>query len=139
MADAKVFPRRPGIGQTPHTKTANEAKPTPQHKEPRKMTMNKSTQPTSSDMGQIPDDARALMATTADAAGEEVGEARQRLVAALERVKEIAGRVRDKAAKGARAADVAVRQHPYQAIGVGVGIAALIGYLVGHRSSRNGH
>ena len=101
--------------------------------------MNKPTQATSSDMRQLPDDARALVAATADGAGEEVGEARQRLVAALEHVKEIAGRVRAKAAEGAKAADVAARRHLYQAIGIGVGVAALIGYLVGHRSSRNGH
>ena len=36
------------------------------------------------------DDARALMAATVDVAGEKVNEARKRLVAALERGKEIA-------------------------------------------------
>jgi ElaB/YqjD/DUF883 family membrane-anchored ribosome-binding protein len=99
--------------------------------------MNKQAQAISNDMGQLADNARALMAATADVAGEKVGEARQRLAAALERGKEIYGRVREKAVEGAKAADVIVHEHPYQAIGIGAGVGALIGYLVGHRYSRN--
>ncbi|MGO9202602.1 MAG: DUF883 family protein [Limisphaerales bacterium] len=56
--------------------------------------MDKQTQATSNDMGTLPEDARALMAATADVAGEKVAEARKRLAAALERGKEICGRVR---------------------------------------------
>ena len=89
-------------------------------------------------MSQLADDARALMAATADVAGEKVGEARKRLAAALESGKEIYGRVRDKAVEGAKAADEAVRENPYQAIAIGVGVGALIGYLVARRCARNG-
>jgi len=99
--------------------------------------MSKETKAISNDLGQIAEDARALMAATADVAGEKVGEARKRLAAALERGKEIAGDVRDKAIQGAKAADEAVREHPYQAIAIGVGIGALVGYLLGRRCSRN--
>ena len=56
------------------------------------------------DMGQLAEDAQALMAATADVAGEKVSEARKRLAAALESAKEIAGNVRDKAVAGAKAA-----------------------------------
>jgi ElaB/YqjD/DUF883 family membrane-anchored ribosome-binding protein len=76
------------------------------------------------------------MAATADVAGEKVGEARMRLAAALERGKEICGRVREQAADGARAADQAVHEHPYQAIGLALGVGALIGYLAARRCSR---
>ena len=100
--------------------------------------MNESTQPISNEMGQLAEDARALMAASADVAGEKVGEARQRLAAALERGKEVCGRVREKAVEGAQVADEAVHAHPYQAIAVGVGVGAIIGYLLGHRCSRNG-
>jgi ElaB/YqjD/DUF883 family membrane-anchored ribosome-binding protein len=110
---------------------------TPQHKQSQNMNMNKPTHAASNDLGQLADDARALMAATADVAGEKVGEGRMRLAAALERGKEVYGRVREKAVQGAKATDVAVHQHPYQAIGIGVGVGALIGYLVGHRCSRN--
>ncbi|MBP9903013.1 MAG: DUF883 family protein [Verrucomicrobiota bacterium] len=99
--------------------------------------MNKETQAISNDMGQLADDARALMAATADVAGEKVGEARKRLAAALERGKEIYGRVREQAVEGAKAADVAVHEHPYPAIAVGVGVGVLLGYLIARRGSRH--
>ncbi len=99
--------------------------------------MNKQTQATSSDMGTLAEDARALMSATADVAGEKVGEARKRLAAALERAKEIAGRVRDKAVEGAKATDEAVREHPYQAMAVAFGVGAIVGYLAARRCSRN--
>jgi ElaB/YqjD/DUF883 family membrane-anchored ribosome-binding protein len=98
--------------------------------------MSKQTRAISDDMEQLAEDARALMAATADVAGEKVGEARKRLSAALERGKEIAGNVRDKAIEGAKAADEAVREHPYQAIAIGVGVGAVIGYLLARRCSR---
>src|SRR5271169_733926 len=95
--------------------------------------MEKQTQATSSDMGTLAEDARALLAATADVAGEKVGEARKRLAAALDSAKDVAGRVRDKAGEGAKAADEAVREHPYQAIAIGVGVGAILGYLVARR------
>ena len=100
--------------------------------------MNKQTQPIINDPGSLAEDARALMAATADVAGEKVGEARKRLAAALERGKEIYGRVREKAVEGAKAADEAVHEHPYQAIGIALGVGAVIGFLVARRCSRHG-
>ena len=97
--------------------------------------MNNATQAISNDMGQLAEDARALMTATADVAGEKVGEARRRLAAALESAKEIAGNVRDRAIEGAKAADVVVREHPYQAVAIGVGVGALVGYLLARRCS----
>ena len=99
--------------------------------------MNKETQAISNDVSQLADDARALMAATADVAGEKVVEARKRLAAALDSGKEIYGRVRDKAIEGAKVADQTVRENPYQAIAIGVGVGALIGYLVARRCACN--
>ena len=99
--------------------------------------MNKHTHASSDDVNQLAEDARALMAATADVAGEKVGEARKRLAAALESGKEIYGRVRDKAVEGAKVADQTVRENPYQAIAIGVGVGALVGYLLGRRCSRD--
>ena len=45
--------------------------------------MNQQTQPGSNDTDTLAEDARALMAATADVAGEKVAEARRRLTAAL--------------------------------------------------------
>ncbi len=88
-------------------------------------------------MGKLAEEARSLMAVTADVAGEKVVEARKRLAAALERGREIAGQVRDKAVEGAKAADQAVHANPYQAIAIGVGVGAIVGYLLGRQCYRN--
>ena len=99
--------------------------------------MNKQTQAISNDMDILAEDARAFMAATADVAGDKVGEARKRLAAALETGKEIFGRVKDRGIEGVKAADEAVRDNPYQAIGIALGVGALIGYLVGRQCLRN--
>jgi ElaB/YqjD/DUF883 family membrane-anchored ribosome-binding protein len=98
--------------------------------------MNRQKQEISNDLGTLAEDARALMAATADVAGDKVSEARQRLAAALENGKEIYGRVKDKAVEGVKATDKVVRENPYQAIGIAIGVGALVGYLVGRRCSR---
>ncbi|MBC7980164.1 MAG: DUF883 family protein, partial [Armatimonadetes bacterium] len=65
----------------------------------------------------------------ADVAEEHVKEARNRLAAALDSGKSLTTRFRDQATAGTRACDLAVHQRPYQAIGVAVGLGALLGYL----------
>jgi ElaB/YqjD/DUF883 family membrane-anchored ribosome-binding protein len=99
--------------------------------------MNEPTQPAANDINSLAEDARALMAATADVAGEKVGQARKRLAAALESAKQIGSGVRDQAIESAKAADKTVRANPYQAIAIGVGVGALVGYLLGRRCSRN--
>jgi len=89
-------------------------------------------------MGSLAEDARALMAATADVAGEKVSEARKRLAAALESGKKILGQVKDKAVEGAKATDEAVREHPYQALAIAFGVGAIAGYLISRRCSRHG-
>jgi ElaB/YqjD/DUF883 family membrane-anchored ribosome-binding protein len=91
----------------------------------------------SNDLGTLAEDARALMTATADVAGEKVGEARKRLAAALESAKHIAANVRDKAVAGAKVADKAIHENPYQAIAIGVGVGVLVGYLISRRCSRD--
>lgn len=97
--------------------------------------MSKQTQAIINDVDQLAEDARALIAATADAAGEKVQEARKRLAAALEHGKELAGGVRDRAVECSKAADETVRQYPYQAIAIALGVGAVVGFLVAHRCS----
>jgi ElaB/YqjD/DUF883 family membrane-anchored ribosome-binding protein len=97
--------------------------------------MNKQTQALSNDLSTLAEDALALMTATADVAGEKVGEARKRLAAALDSGKEIYGRTREKAVQGVKAADEAMHEHPYQAIGIALGVGALVGYLIARRCS----
>jgi len=84
-------------------------------------------------------DAEALLAATVDVAGEKVEEARNRLAAALESGKEIYHRVREQAVEGAKVADQTIRKNPYQAIGIALGVGALLGYLLARRGPRNGN
>ena len=100
--------------------------------------MSKHKHEASNDLGTLAEDARALMAATADVAGEKVAEARKRLTAALERAKEIAENVRDKAVDVAKATDEAVHEHPYKAIGIALGVGMIFGFLIARRGSRKG-
>jgi ElaB/YqjD/DUF883 family membrane-anchored ribosome-binding protein len=99
--------------------------------------MQKQKQALSNDLGTLAEDARALMVATADVAGETVADARRRLAAALENGKEFYGKVREKAANGVKAADETVHEHPYQAMGIALGLGALIGYLAARHCARN--
>ena len=87
-------------------------------------------------LGALAEDARALMTATADVAGEKVGQARERLAAALESAKEMADNVREKAVAGAKVTDKAIRENPYRALAIGAIAGVLIGFLVGRRTSR---
>lgn len=99
--------------------------------------MNKQTQAISNDMAQLAEDAHALVDATAGVAGEKVGEARIRLAAALDRGREIYGRVRGRALEGAYAADEAMHEHSYEAIAIGLGIGVLAGFLLARRCNCN--
>ena len=100
--------------------------------------MNKHKQAASHEVESLAEDARALMAATADVAGEKVAEARKRLSAALDSAKELAGRMRDQAVDYAKATDEAVHEHPYRAMGIAFGVGALLTCLAMRRCSRNG-
>ena len=93
----------------------------------------KHKQTVENDMGTLADDARALMAATADVAGDKVAEARRRLAAALDSGKQAFGRVREKAVESAEAADQLVRDNPYQTLVIAFGVGAVMGYLLGRR------
>lgn len=88
-------------------------------------------------MGTIAEDARALITATSDVAGEKVSEARKRLAAALERGKGVYGQVRDKALDGAKATDQLLRDNPYQAIAVALGIGVIVGLFVATSCAAN--
>lgn len=65
------------------------------------------------------------------AAGSTLGEkSRTELNTALERVKASCRKVEAKVSTGARRADRVIREHPYQSIGIALGLGLLIGVLV---------
>ena len=91
---------------------------------------------TNSKQDALADEARALIAATADVAGEKVAEARQRLTAALHEAEAAVGRLGHRAIEGAKVADHTVREHPYTVAAAAFGVGAVIGFLLTRRCSR---
>lgn len=122
------------------------------------------------DMDAIVENARALIAATANVTGDKVARARKRLAAAMadgqsdgdsamgnladiardniqevhkalsaavEHGKEFCDDVRDTAVEKAKAADHVVRGNPYQAIGIALGVGALLGFVASFRHCRS--
>ena len=72
-----------------------------------------------------------------ECAQDEKSELRARLEAAVEKAKAVCESLEEKTVAAAKATDKAVREHPYQAVGVAFGLGVLIGVLVA-RSRRGG-
>jgi ElaB/YqjD/DUF883 family membrane-anchored ribosome-binding protein len=98
--------------------------------------MDKQKETSAADLGTLADDARALLAATADIAGEHIQQARARLSATLDNGRNTIERLRTGAVGRAKAADDAIRGRPYQAIGVAFGLGVLTGGLLACRCSR---
>jgi len=57
------------------------------------------------------------------------GELRAKLEAATQKAKEVCKRLQEQTVAAAKATDEAIREHPYQAIGIAFGVGVLIGVL----------
>jgi ElaB/YqjD/DUF883 family membrane-anchored ribosome-binding protein len=95
--------------------------------------MKHHTTETAEAAGQLMDDAKELLSATAGIAEEKVVAARERLRGALQKGGEILDDLKEKAIAGAKATDQTIRENPYQAIGIAVGVGVLVGYLLGRR------
>ena len=92
-----------------------------------------STEKLVSDLKTVARDTEELLKASAGEVSDKAREARARLAAAVERAKESCERLQEKAVAGARATDKAIREHPYQSIGIAFGIGLLIGVLVARK------
>lgn len=99
--------------------------------------MNQQPQAVSQDKKTLVEDIRSLLSVTGDMIEENIAEARKRLVVALEGSGQIFSNIEDKALEGAKCTDKALRDHPYQAVAIALGIGALIGHLITPRYSRS--
>jgi ElaB/YqjD/DUF883 family membrane-anchored ribosome-binding protein len=81
----------------------------------------------------LAEDARGLVTSTAEAAGNTIQEARSRLADTLSSAKDTCLQVEETALKGAYRADEAIRQHPYSTLGLALGLGALIGFFLARR------
>lgn len=86
------------------------------------------------DLENLTRDAEDLLKATAGDVSEKAKEARSRVAAALERAKTTCVHLQEQTVASAKAAakkaDVVIREHPYESIGVAFGIGLLIGVLV---------
>lgn len=98
-----------------------------------KSTQNKLAQ----DVHTVLADAQELMRLAAGEAGQGYKEARARLErstqAAREQLEAMQAAARDKAVEAAHTADDYVRQHPWEAVGVGAAVGLLLGVLIARR------
>jgi ElaB/YqjD/DUF883 family membrane-anchored ribosome-binding protein len=85
------------------------------------------------DLHTLTRDAEDLLKATAGDVSEKAKETRARLTAALERAKVTYRKWQDQTVAAAKKADVVIRDHPYESIGVAFGVGLLIGVLVGRR------
>jgi len=87
-------------------------------------------------ISELAQDAGALVAATKDIAGEQVQEARKRVDLALERAKGIYGQVCDKAVDGTAVVNELAHKNSYQAIAIGLGAGAILGYFIARGCNR---
>lgn len=97
------------------------------------MTTSEANEHLAADFKLLVRDAEELLKATAGDAGEKIKEIRNRLAKALESAKTTSDYLQDKTAQTARATDQAIREHPYESIGIAFGVGLLVGVLVGRR------
>lgn len=89
------------------------------------------------DVKDVISDAEVLLKDTAanvsDKAKGELARLKDRLAVAKERIVEAEKVVKDKAIAGAKETDKAIRNHPYESMGVAFAAGLLIGFLVSRR------
>ena len=68
---------------------------------------------------------------TSDPMDNETGNLHAKLSTTIEKAKEVCQRLQEQSAAAAKAADRAVRDNPYQAIGLAFGVGLLVGLLAG--------
>jgi ElaB/YqjD/DUF883 family membrane-anchored ribosome-binding protein len=93
-------------------------------------TMRKHERRAVADLDLIASYAQDLMTATADVTGERVDNARRHLSEALGQGKETYEEVREQALSSVRVADDFISDNPYAALGIGVGVGVLIGFLL---------
>lgn len=82
------------------------------------------------DLKNVVHDAQDILRDKAEGVTEKARAARERLMSAVEAAKACCENLEAKAVAGAKATDKVLRNHPYQAIGIALGVGVLVGYLI---------
>jgi ElaB/YqjD/DUF883 family membrane-anchored ribosome-binding protein len=97
------------------------------------MTAELNTNKLVTDLKRVVRDSEEFLNATKDSVGAKAQEVRERLTDALDTAKDTCLRLEEKALESAKAADRTIRDHPYQSIGVALGVGLLIGALVARK------
>lgn len=89
-----------------------------------------------SELDSLAERARALLSATTDIADEKVTAAREALQSLLESSSDLYEKAHDTAVASVKQADKSVREHPYRAIGLALGVGAAVGFVLGRQSVR---
>jgi len=81
------------------------------------------------DLNRVVADSEGLLHDSAEVVGEKAHELRDRLARTLDSAKVACCRLEKKAKEGTKATDKVIRDHPYQSIGIALGIGVLVGAL----------
>jgi ElaB/YqjD/DUF883 family membrane-anchored ribosome-binding protein len=95
--------------------------------------MKDSTEILLQELKEVVRDGEALMQSGDGELSDQGKAARTRLSAALESARETGRRLHEQTVAGAKATDRAIREHPYQSIGIAFGVGLLIGVLVNRK------
>jgi ElaB/YqjD/DUF883 family membrane-anchored ribosome-binding protein len=86
------------------------------------------------DLKTAANDAEELIKATAGEINEKSRETRLRLKTALETARESCDALQEKAVEGVKVTDRTIRTHPYESLGIALGVGVLLGFFVGRRS-----
>ena len=87
------------------------------------------------DLKEVVHDGEELLRSGAHGLSDAGTDVRERLSAALESAKDMGHKIQQRTIKGAKATDRAIRDNPYQSIGIAFGVGLLLGVLVSRRRS----
>ena len=88
------------------------------------------------DLNELSSEAQEMVEAAAGETNERISELRNRLTSALDTAKTTYQKLQDKTVAGAKVADKAIRENPYQSIGIAAGAAFGLGLLIGVLAGR---
>jgi ElaB/YqjD/DUF883 family membrane-anchored ribosome-binding protein len=86
-----------------------------------------------SDIKTVVNDAEGVLKELAEQTGDKAAAVRARLNVAVQNARQTCDRLQEKAKEGIETADETIREHPYQSIGVALGVGLLLGFLIGRK------
>ncbi len=91
------------------------------------------TDPLVADLKAVVRDSEQLLAAVADVSGEKAETLRRRLAESLETARETCRKLEGKTKESLQAADVVIRDHPYQSIGIALALGVVVGAVIARK------